>query len=235
MPKARDWWGLALQGMIPVLIFASAYAGLLVKTWPNRSVPRVKTAMVLAGVCVAAMGLTLVLSIATQWPFWGRHLAPAFPFWIAALGLLIQANWPATSKATLMVMCLTGMILLGSSLLLRFAPWHGKDDYRGAAQFARQAASDGGTIWWCASPDGAQYYGLNATIEGQSGQVIRTCGLPLEQMADLPTADYIILSKPDLCDPQGVVRQKIQNDNYQMVHGLNAFTIFQRKDNPSQR
>lgn len=79
------------------------------------------------------------LASIVKFPFWGRHFAPVFPFvWgLEILGLRALLAWLPRRLAVAAGLGFAGL-LAGSSLLLRAAPRHGKDDYRSAVRIDRK-------------------------------------------------------------------------------------------------
>ncbi len=163
-------------------------------------------------------------SLATHKAFWARHLAPIFPFYAALLALIITESArilrPWIFRTLLAVLA---TLLLCSSLSFRFAARHRKENYRAAAHAAQTALSQGRSVWWIAAPEGADYYGVPLTLTGREAgrafcplvhtgrpQGDEVSGNPLQ----LPTPDFLILSRPEAFDASGAVRSVIQNRSY---------------------
>jgi hypothetical protein len=84
-----------------------------------------------------------LVGIFTQFRILGRHFAPLLVFVVFLLGMGISRMWSADSRVKKGWAILFVALSLVSCFSLRFAPRHGKDDYRGAAQIARAALENG--------------------------------------------------------------------------------------------
>ncbi len=154
-------------------------------------------------------------------PFWGRHLASSFPVFTMLLGFALgviraKANFAGT-------VLLTSLLLfwLVSSLQLRFADRFSKDDYRGAALFAKAALARGETVFWGANASAAGYYGV-------AGDGLRILFNPKpDEVGGLPAhSAVVILSKPDAYDAYGSLRAYLEKYNAEQIATLPAFGIY---------
>jgi len=227
LAAGRKWGLLALSVAGPALVLGTGYLALAVAGWKTRKAPATRAALALLSICGTSLILLTCLAMLVQWPFWGRHLAPAFPFFIVACGLLASSGWQAGSAWMRLVLGLTATALLASSLLLRFAPWHKKDDYRAASLFAADALRRGQTVWWCAAPVGAEYYGI-PWHPAERGAV-NAFGLNSDSLKTLPAPSLVVLSKPDISDKNRVVRELVESGEFRVVATPRAFTVFEFK------
>jgi hypothetical protein len=176
------------------------------------------------------LGLTAFVfvagSFALQKAFWARHFSPVFPFYVVLLGVTMTGTASSRHRALRWLPFLLAGLLLYSDLNLRLAPAWRKEDYRGAAQIARQALAEHKTVWWLAAHDAARYYRLQpALTQPEPGKVYS----PLAgfwQVEGLPLPDVIIYSKPDINDPALSVQNLIRQDHYQEAAVLKSFTIW---------
>jgi hypothetical protein len=184
-----------------------------------------------AAVCALVGGTTLALALVARFPFWGRHLAPAFPFYCAllvlGLGYIQRTNLPAVVRLGVLASLLA--LLAFSSAQLRWSPRHAKDDYRSAVASAVSALRAGRDVWWSASPEAAAYYGL-AVSKGtrQPGKATFLSLDKPEQTAILPVPDVIIISKRDIYDPIGQVGRLITAKQFRPTKHFKAFTVWER-------
>jgi len=185
-------------------------------------------AWLMRGGVVLLSGAMLVVAAATVgFPFWGRHLAGSFPFWILALAMILawstQGLWRKRGRAG----CVAVIGLLSiSSLLSRFAPLHGHDDYRGAAKAAaiwRQSHS----VWWVADYSGGAYYGLSfvKAHDPIKGEIVHG---PNRDKRPSTFPDVIIISRPDNFDRHGIATQMIREGHYVLDRQLQEFAIWVR-------
>lgn len=196
-----------------------------------RQTPRWITACLL--VTAGSAALLFTASLVVGFPFWGRHLAPAFPAFIAAFGWLVASAWRSSRLLAKASAAGLVVLLLISSLMLRSSDRHAKDDYRTAATAAKQVVDADGIVWWAADSSAALYYGL------QTGLFPDTSGGPAIEpgafMANnrtvayldrLPKPDLIILSKLDIYDRYGFLRQWMQRNDYTFSVRKTAFDFF---------
>jgi hypothetical protein len=150
----------------------------------------------------------------------GRHLTPALPFLLAfmAIGLANLLSAPALWKKSLAVGLLA--FLLVSSLEIRMAPRHRRDDYRSAAAIARQAINSGQQVWWLADGSTGLYY----HVPFGSPQITTFPDLPTAN----PPPDLVTLSRPDTYDPSGAVRAYLARNGFRVTRVLLAFEILTR-------
>lgn len=154
-------------------------------------------------------------------PFWGRHLASIFPLFIMLLGYSLgviraKAHFAGTMLLTSLLLC-----WLASSLQLRFVDRFSKDDYRGAASFAKAALARGETVIWGGNASAAVYYGVD-------GERLRILFNPKpDEVAELPGhSAIVILSKPDAYDCYGSLREYLKQHNADEIGTLQAFGIY---------
>lgn len=234
--------GLFLLALAYLALFAAA-----LKSWLTREIPVSLANLQPSGFSVAGtrsfllrawtMGIGVpvlsalfifLLAVFEGFPFWGRHLAGAFPFWVVALAVTMrwsrQGLWRKLGRMGAWVIT---VLLCFSSLLIRFAPLHRHDDYRGAAAEARKMASSGRTVWWVADHSGGVYYDLD--IAGHSpakpGEVefaMNRAHFP----ASLP--DAIVISRPDNFDTFQTATQMAGSGAYTKTKSLQTFEVWEK-------
>ena len=230
--------GLLLLAGAYIFVFAAA-----AKSWMTRESSRAAHAQGARPICVArsyallspwlmglavpllSMGALFLIALALGQPFWGRELAGTFPFWILALGITVHwARQGIWRKAGRFAAAAILFLLLTSSLLTRFAPWHRHDDYRGAVAEALKLSAAGKSIWWVADYPCGTYYGLptqDAESADSQGRIYPA------RNRDYPDApDAIILSRCDIFDANGLVARLLQSGTYQKSTSLKAFEIW---------
>lgn len=180
--------------------------------------------------CVSvASALILCLAAAVVgFPFWGRHLAPAFPFVIAIVGWLTFHCYQSTGPLIRTGLLLGLVALLVSAVALRFSPHHAKDDYRASAALAKESLKRGEIVWWAADPAAARCYGLQpSSPEGEEGLVL-TKGASADRLDQMPAPALIVVSKPDIYDSSGALQKWLNERSYEKSQGFTAFTIWRR-------
>lgn len=199
---------------------------------------RRRSAVQISGLLIPGLFLVLGLtagvfvtgSLVLQKAFWARHFAPVFPFYVALLGVAFAGLWTAErSWLRWLPLALCGLLIL-SSLNFRFAPSLRKEDYRSAAQFARQALTENKSVWWVGADYCANYYGLEcAESRPETGKVF----CPQFGGAEtLPPPDVIVFSKPDIYDAKFVVQEIIKRDHYQEAARFKSFTVWTNSGTP---
>lgn len=233
-PAALEPWMLGLG------LYGALWATVLLLGWRQRRKTGQRARVELPAIIIL-IGLPIVflavLSQVRDFRVLGRHLAP-----LEAIILLSMAVWldPLLRARRvrgwwLLVPALAS--LLASSLSLRVAPRHRRDDYRSAAAAAVEGLQSGRSVWWVASLEGAVYYGLplKSPIRVSPGVFVSESGVELrhlsgastEAASELPRPDLIVLSKPDVYDPLDAVGQ-VTRSGYRLTREFQAFKVFAR-------
>jgi hypothetical protein len=202
-------------------------------------------------VAIVAFGLFPVLVVlfsgfAMHWRVLGRHLIAALPLLnlLLALGLTrlfeMDGHRGRALRWAIAAACL--VLLTYSSLSLRFAERHRKDDYRAAAAIAQQGIAQGKRIWWAADSVGANYYGLPGQFDfmgeltgmhkplacADVSGVQSVANASLDCLHAMSSPDIVILSKPETFDSRGEVGGYLKAGAFAKVQELPAFTVWQR-------
>jgi 4-amino-4-deoxy-L-arabinose transferase-like glycosyltransferase len=227
---ALDGFGTAAAAGVAVL--AILYA-LIVLRFVRRSrsllLNAKRLAFVAVFVIVASVGVMFVLCLVAGSPFWGRHLAALLPFVVLGIAAAADAPRRGGRRTTVVLTALVGAALLTSSLMIRLAPRHSRDDYRSAARIARLAVRDGKTVWWAAAIEPAAYYRVTPCEVGSEhprGCVFLTDNRTDGDLTRLPAPDLIVLSKPELYDNTGAVRGYVTRHHLRLAERLTAFEVF---------
>jgi len=183
--------------------------------------------------------LLFAASLMVGFPFWGRHLAPAFPAFVAASGWAVTLAWRGPwplAKAS--AACLV-LLLLASSLMLRFSETHAKDDYRSAASYAHEILAQGGIVWWAADQAAAHYYQLETETmpeRGDSAMVTSSAYIANNRsalyFAGLPYPALVVLSKVDIYDQDANLRHWIAENRLSLKSRKPAFEFYTNSEPP---
>ena len=213
---------LVLPALLALLLATMFFLGFRRRSPAGQ--PPVRLGILLAFAVTA--GVFVAGSLVLQKAFWARHYAAVFPFYVTLLGLAMAGSWsPARPRWRLLPVAVC-VLFAWSAFNFRFAPSLRKEDYRSAAQFARQALAEGRTVWWLASGYPASYYGLDiAYFEPEPGKVF-VAFRSRPDVRTLPLPDVIVLNKPDLHDPLGVVQKIIAENHYGVAARYQAFTVW---------
>ena len=183
------------------------------------------------------------LGVAADFRVIGRHLMPLLPFLLLGMAGLASVLWSLGGRRGIVSAVLIAGLF--SCISLRLSPRFAKDDYRSAAAAVRSAVSDGATVWWAADMAGANYYGVfpaenSVKTNGWKGAIRRVTPYPdfqpasaifimnasLEELASLPKPDVIILSKADIYDGAGALREWMGINGFYISRFLPAFTVW---------
>lgn len=174
------------------------------------------------------VAFVLSLGFAKHFLVLGRHLMPLFPFVLGGIAFAVCHLWegrlPDRAVAAVIVVAMAA-----SALEYRFAYRHEKDDNRGAAAIARAALAQGGDVWWGADSDCASYYQLPTSKALHAGSALDLWKPKPEWLAGQAEPALIVLSKPDIFDSNGAIRQYIQDHGYVETRRLPAFTFWEKK------
>lgn len=184
---------------------------------------------VVAG-CVAVALFLIAVGISSRFRLLGRHCIPLAPVILYPLGCGLASAWERRGWAGRSAVA--GFVLLGltSCLLLRFDLRHAKDDYRGAARLARQAAAKGEVVWWNADEQAALFYGVSLVKDVRVGfQVVHVEPYRNGFEVGLGLPDVVFTSKADVYDPQSLLSSFLSRNDFQMAGQLTAFTIWRRR------
>lgn len=211
--------------LVGLCLLALVYLNAAHQLWLDR---RDKLVKYLVFFLAAHGSLLFVICLIRHFPFWGRHMTPALPFLIL---LLLKLLSPVAQNSRLtgkIIFGLFAVCLAASSLVLRFDPAHGNDDYRSACRLAQKALTAGKTVWWSADPETADYYGLSENNNRDTERFFICHALSLETIESFPTPDLIIRSKPDIHDPNGAIQDYLARHDYAEVHRYRGFTVWER-------
>lgn len=125
----------------------------------------------------------------------GRHYMPLMPFVLCLFAWAAEKLW--NNKRAFLPVLLLGAFLL-SSLAYRFAERHAKDDYKSVSELV--SLNRISPVWWAGDAAAAEYYGVKDAV-------ILLFSPGAEDLAGLPDPEMIILSKPDIYDPHGLVEE----------------------------
>lgn len=197
---------------------------------------------------VAVSGLIFMFFAASlaNWPFWGRHVSPLFPFAAVALALGFSAlgNLGRISAGVWVVMMLVG------SLHGRFIQKDHSDDYRAASRVAAMHLAKSQVVWWSAETLTPNYYGVfPASAHGRkAGQehlalgpsawprptanaeplCYSVVGLSLAELEQLPPPNIVVASKPDAWDASGDLKEWLEISGFSVSASYPAFQIWSK-------
>jgi hypothetical protein len=218
----------ALPALLPLAFIITALAIFLLLQPGVRSIPRrTLVAWALALVLPTLLILT-VLFVASYRPL-PRHFIPALPAVILALAALIDSALAQKNLVWRIVAMLLPALWLGSSLNLRLREVHAKDDYRTASALAAAALRDNKEVWWAADAAAAYIYLTPVALEEVPGRAWAMQAPAWDDIRFKFPPRVIVISKPDIYDPQGAVARYAAENRFVPALQLHAFTIFTRE------
>ncbi|HEY4951770.1 MAG TPA: hypothetical protein VII71_00100, partial [Verrucomicrobiae bacterium] len=115
-----------------------------------------------------------------------------------------------------------------SALEIRFAPRHDKDDYRSAVAVAKKAVAEGKRTYWAADVQTAIYYGLIRDEERDTGSSQVILYSARDAQKSLPASNLVVLSKVDLYDRSGAIREFLRDNGYEPAEQFQAFQLWRK-------
>lgn len=161
-----------------------------------------------------------------------RHFMPALPAVLLGLAALIQTALAQGFIVWRAAAVLLPLLWLGSSLNFRWQPVHAKDDYRAASAIAAAALRANKEVWWAADPAAAHIYLTPIALEKVPGRAWAMQAPAWDDIRFKFPPRVIIISKPDIYDPQGAVARYAAENQFSPAVKLQAFTIFTRHGEP---
>jgi hypothetical protein len=182
----------------------------------------------LAFVLICVSGAMVLLALLAKFPFWGRHLAPVFPFFCALLVIGLRENVERLPRALAFSAVLAlAALTAASSAQLRLSPRHEKDDYRQAAALAGAALARGELVWWSADPRAAEYYRLPVTMDPAArSAALLVYATDVETLRTFTPPALVVASKPDIYDTHAALATLLAERGYRPRQELKAFKLW---------
>jgi hypothetical protein len=212
-------------GLLLVIYMGLVYAAFRASK-NSAAKPALHMALLSCSVAILSVGCLLGASLASSFPFWGRHLVPTLPFVllaVAGVAAAIRSVWTKRQKAFLLVPLF--VVLLYSSCVIRWSPSHAKDDYRTASGIAREYIAMGKQVCWIAAPGPALYYQLSLSNAWPPKPGTASIALPDPGSRSHP--DIILVSKPDVFDHQRFLPQWINSPGIETSAPCQSFVVYQ--------
>jgi hypothetical protein len=232
-PGRIDLRDTGIQSLRPYLLPLGAYLLLFAIVLANGvrqafRLERAKRVRALALAVALPALLLLCVGFGTHFRVLGRHCTPLMPIWFSLVGLGLAALWGRagwTGRALL-----AGYLLMSlcSCLSIRLAARHERDDYREAAQYAKDALRRNQVVWWNADLEGGRYYKIPLETDGAgTNRAIPMINPPAELLARLKKPDVVIVSKPDIFDSAGALAGYLAGHHYRISGKYPAFVIWE--------
>jgi hypothetical protein len=206
---------LLLAGHVLIL---AAFCTLLFLRRPAQFWRNHRTVLIVV-LLVVPVAIVFAMGVVNQTRILGRHIAPLALLTSVVLAWGSVHLWRSGGVLARLVAVLPFASLALSCSMLRLSDVHQKDDYRSASRVARAVVARGDRVLWAADAASAAYYGLLSS---------RQDNVSFTRNAD--TADYrlVVLSRPDLYDPNGTLLSWLNNHKYMQVGHFESFTLWER-------
>ena len=220
---------------VPLALYAGANAFFALewwRTWRSRRRAAAEGAARRFRVPACAMPLFLgllgilsmhVVGVVDDMAVRARHVMPVFP-----AALLFAAVWGDRMLATGRRSARAAVALLLASMAvssceLRFAPRHGKENYRKAAAMAVEALREGKCVWWSADGNTASMYGTSAV---PAGRFVLLLSPSPETLASVPPPDVAFVNRPDTWDGEGHLARCIAERGLRQTDSFTGFRVY---------
>ena len=174
-------------------------------------------------------GCILFLAVIRQNTLLGRHFAPVVIVLLLLLGAGLERLRQAGGWQRTLALVFLGLSLV-SAASLRWCERHHKDDYRQAAALAIAAQAQGQRLWWCADGTAGVYYGVPLSPARSPvavpGKAWLIADPPAAWLASNTIPDLVVLSKPELNDKRGDLRNYLQAHHFVCQQSFSVFKIW---------
>jgi hypothetical protein len=151
----------------------------------------------------------------------GRHLSPAIPAVLLPLALCWQVGVHKNMPA-LVLAATSSVVLLVSSLCLRFQEKHARDDYRTATTLAIDSLKAGKRVLWQADMNSPRYYAYKI-----GGMAYVNAIQQLESdPPGLLFADMVVVNRPDIRFKGIDYLETLRKNNFKLQSEFTGFQIW---------
>jgi hypothetical protein len=158
------------------------------QTIPKRHLAAIASAVLLPLLILAVVGVLMEFRVV------GRHLSPAIPAILLPIAASLDASG-SLRRISLPLGIAACLLLLASSLSIRFVERHAKEDYRKATAMAIEALESGKRVWWQGDMNTPRYYAFR---QGGVRMIQRIQVLESDPPTSPMFADIIFINRPDL-------------------------------------
>lgn len=218
----------SLPAMLPLCIIIAALLLFLLLQPGVRSLRRQTVVAWLLAIALPTLVIASGFLLTSQRPL-PRHFLPALPALILALAALMNLAFAQRHLGWRIVAILLPALWLGSALNLRLREVHAKDDYRTASRVAADAIAGNKEVWWAADAAAAYIYLTPVALQEVPGRAWAMQAPSWDEIRFKFPPRVIVISKPDIYDPQGAVARYAAENHFVPAMQLQAFTVFARE------
>ena len=218
----------SLPALLPLAVIIAALGLFLILQPGVRSIRQRTVVAWLLALALPTLVILITLFFSSYRPL-PRHFIPALPAVVLALASLLNMAFAQQRLVWRVVALLLPVLWLGSALNLRLRETHSKDDYRAAARLAAVALAGNKEVWWAADAAAAYIYLTPVALEEVPGRAWAMQAPAWDDIRFKFPPRVIVMSKPDIYDPQGSVARYAAENRFIPALELQAFTIFTRE------
>jgi len=217
----------SLPSLLPLFVIVAALGLFLVLQPGARSIRRRTIITWTMALALPAFLILASLFFSSSRPL-PRHFIPALPAIVLGLASLLNLAFAQKRLIWRVVAILLPSLWLGSALNLRLREVHAKDDYRTAARIAAAAIAANQEVWWAADAAAAHLYLTPVALQEVPGRAWAMQAPSWNDIRFKFPPRVIVISKPDIFDPQYSVARYASENRFVPAIKLQAFTIFTR-------
>jgi len=208
------------HGWLPLyaMLFSFAWIG-GVKIWLVGKPMRIWLGMAVAA--ALPLGILACVSIFANFSVLGRHMSPVLPWLLVPIGWFLRESLRRHAWLAVSVPVLLGAIV--SSVILRTAERHQRDDYRQATAMVVEDLKKGLTVQWNADMNAPRFYVYR---KGGMAMVNAIQILESEKPATLLSVDVIYINRPDLRYPGQDHRKLFASQGFVMESKFKGFEVW---------
>jgi hypothetical protein len=227
----------ALVPFAPVTAFSAilfsmlAIAGLV----EVRTLLGTRTVAISIGCALLPVLVIFALGLVLHWRVLPRHFIPLVSLFslLYAYGI---AWWWRRRFTGVLVTVISVLTMAYSSLGVRLAARHAKDDYKHAAQLATIELAQNGRVWWVADFRGALFYGVPYVSDELAwshpkydrGVKFFMGDKTFSYLSAQEPPTLVLVSKSDAYDKHNVVSKYLSANAYHLAETFPAFTAWSR-------
>lgn len=190
-----------------------------VREWISRSERR--TILAVAVATLLPLGSLALVGFMEDFRVLGRHMSPAIPAVLLPLALCWQVGVKKNIPALALAIC-SSLVLLASSLSLRFQERHARDDYRTATGLAIDALKQDKRVLWQADMNATRYYAYKI-----GGMAYVNAIQQLESdPPGLVFADIVVVNRPDIRFKGVDYLESLRKNGFKLQSEFTGFQIW---------
>ncbi len=218
----------SIPALLPLILTIAALAVFAFRQFSKSALKHSTITSWCIALLVPSVLISFAMLLADHRPL-PRHFIPALPAVFLALAAVMTQALQQKNILWRAAAVLLPLLWLSSALSYRWQPSHAKDDYRTAAGIAAAALAENKEVWWAADPAAAHIYLTPIALEEVPGRAWAMQAPSWENIRFKFPPRMIVISKPDIYDPQGSIARYAAENRFVPALQLQAFTILVRE------